>query len=215
MLSELARGGAQGGPQIVLTRVRDTELLEAVAPLCATEEVACVRDELDLGLEWCEQRLLAAGGRAHVLPGIEDLAQHQLCAGLSRSDVGVLESMVQAQRFAAGERIVCQGDAADRLYFLMRGEVSVVVPLHDGGHRRLSTLSPGMGFGEAALLDAPVRTADVRCDTEVECWSLSVQHFAALERVRPSLMIGVLRNLLRMASETAGRLTSEVAALES
>ena len=43
-----------------------------------------------------------------------------------------------------------------------------MVELPKGGYKRLSTLTPGMGFGEAALIAGGVRSADVRADSR---WS--------------------------------------------
>jgi glutaminase len=110
--------------------------------------------------------------------------------------------------------IVRRGDAADRLYLLVRGEVSVIVDLPGGGSKRLSTLSAGMCFGESALLVGGTRSADVRADSPVECWTLTATSFAGLESESPRLLIRLLNNLLIAVSETAVRLTAEVAALE-
>jgi glutaminase len=99
-------------------------------------------------------------------------------------------------------------------FFLMRGEVSVIVELPQGGYKRLSTLSAGMGFGESALTAGGVRSADVRADTAVECCMLAAEAFARLELERPSLMIRLMYNLLESITQTAVRLTTEVAALE-
>ncbi len=71
-----------------------------------------------------------------------------------------------------------------------------------------------MGFGESALIAGGVRSADVRADSAVECYALTANAFASLERERPRLMIGLLMNLLRSGNETSARLTAEVAALE-
>lgn len=109
--------------------------------------------------------------------------------------------------------IVRRGDAADALYFLLRGEVSVSVELPQGGFKRLSTLSPGMGLGEAALFAGGVRSADVRADTTVERCTLDAAAFARLEQSHPSLMITLMRNQMRSMTETTARLTTEVAAL--
>jgi glutaminase len=106
-----------------------------------------------------------------------------------------------------------RGDAADALHFLVKGDVSVVVKIPDGSYKRLSTLSPGMGFGESALILGGVRSADVRADTTVECYALCASAFASLEIERPKLMIGLPINLLRSNNEMLVRLTSEVAAL--
>jgi CRP-like cAMP-binding protein len=110
--------------------------------------------------------------------------------------------------------LVCRGDPADAIYLLQRGEVSVVVGLPAGGVKRLATLSAGMVFGESALLAGGQRSADVRADTAVECWTLGIEDFAALERERQTLAIRLLKNLLHTSADTTRRLTTEVAALE-
>ena len=100
------------------------------------------------------------------------------------------------------------------LYFLLRGEVSVVLA-QAGGHQRLSTLTAGMGFGELAAFAGGVRSADVRADTAVECWILHRDALARVERERPALALLVMRNLLLSTIEAVRRLTADVAALES
>jgi CRP-like cAMP-binding protein len=153
----------------------------------------------------------AAASAASAIAG---LAEHRLCAGVLAGDIAHLEARVVRCQFEAGSMIVRRGDAADALYFLMRGEVSVIVALPQGGFKRLATLSAGMGFGESALIAGGVRSADVRADTEVECCALSAEAFAGLERERPGLMIRLMHNLLHSSTDTAVRLTAEVSALE-
>ncbi|HSQ71263.1 MAG TPA: cyclic nucleotide-binding domain-containing protein, partial [Rubrivivax sp.] len=109
---------------------------------------------------------------------------------------------------------VRRGEAADAVYLLMRGEVSIVVPLPQGGSKRLSTLAAGMTFGEAALVAGGTRSADVVADTDVECLVLDTAEFVRLEQELPQLTIRLLHNLLRSSAETTQRLTAEVAALE-
>lgn len=79
---------------------------------------------------------------------------------------------------------------------------------------RLATLSAGMGFGESALISGGVRSADVRADSEVECYRLGTDAFAGLEHECPSLMIRLKHNLLVSMADTSARPTAEVAALE-
>ena len=125
-----------------------------------------------------------------------------------------LEARVDRCQFESGSPIVRRGDPSDALYFLIRGDVSVIVELPQGGFKRLATLSAGMGFGESALVAGGVRSADVRADTEVECCRLSAEAFASLEHECPSLMIRLMHNLLLSSTNIAARLTAEVAALE-
>ncbi len=204
------------GQHIVLTRVRRGEMLSGFGQELNPRSALSVsfQPQLDLGLEWCEKGLLKRHAAASAAPVIGGLADHRLCVGVLAADLALLEARVERSQFEAGSIIVRRGTPADALYFLMRGEVSVIVDLPNGGFKRLATLSAGMGFGESALIVGGVRSADVRADSAVECCSLSAQAFASLEQERPGLMIRLLVNLLHGSTDTALRLTLEVAALE-
>ena len=105
------------------------------------------------------------------------------------------------------------GDAADRFFLLTRGRVSVTVGLPGEGQRRLATLSPGMPFGELAVVARSRRTADVRAETPVECFALSMERFERLADDDPAIQLVLLANLLRNATRTVARLSLEVAEL--
>jgi len=217
MLARLADVCAERGQQLVLTRVRRGDLLADFSNEMNPRHVGAVRfqPQLDGGLEWCERKLLERhAAPRNGTPAGSRLSEHRLCAGLNDADIDHLQSLLRLQSFEAGSMIVRRGDAADRLYLLVRGEVSVIVDLPGGGSKRLSTLSAGMCFGESALLVGGTRSADVRADSPVECWTLTATSFAGLESESPRLLIRLLNNLLIAVSETAVRLTAEVAALE-
>jgi len=216
MLAKLVDCCAARGQHLVLTRVRRGEMLAAFGIELDPHSARSVtfQPQLDLGLEWCERGLLGRYGAGAAASAITGLAEHRLCTGITAADLMHLAACVERHEFEAGSMIVRHGDAADALYFLLRGEVSVIVELPQGGFKRLSTLSPGMGFGEAAVIAGGVRSADVRADTAVECCTLGTASFVRLEREHPSLMIGLMRNLMHSMTETTVRLTAEVAALE-
>jgi glutaminase len=216
MLAALIAHCAARGQHLVLTRVRRGALLGALDTELDPRTAAAFsfQPQLDLGLEWCERRLLAEHGGEHAAPGITRLAEHRLCEGASADDVALLESLVQHRHYEPGTLVVRVGDAADGIYFLMRGEVSIVVDLPSGAHKRLSTLSAGMSFGEMALLAGGRRSASARADTSVECCLLDADAFARVERERPTLALRLLRNMLLGTIQTALQLTGEVAALE-
>jgi glutaminase len=168
--------------------------------------------DLDAALEWCENRLLveaAIGPRSEAIP----LSAHGLCRGLSPEAVSELEALLVRRSFAPGELIIRSGEPADRLYLLVRGEVSVVIALASGRLMRLSTLSPGMTFGELAVVDRGVRSADVRADGRVECYALSMEAFDELAKSHPALKLQLLENLLRNVSQMLVRLNRQVIAL--
>ena len=217
MLAALVASAAGRERTIVLTRVRRGEMLASFGSLLDPRHArrAIFQPGLDAGLEWCERALLARAGGPGAAPPIHNLEGHRWCAGVGPTDLVYLQAYMDHRTYEAGTLIVQRGDAADRLYFVLRGEVSVVVAAEAGGTRRLSTLSAGMGFGELAAVAGGVRSADVRADTAVECWILHRDALARVERERPALAVIVLRNLLLSTIETVGRLTSDVASLES
>jgi glutaminase len=220
LLERLADTCAARGQHLVLTRVRRGELMGAFGQGMDPRSARAVsfQPQLDFGLEWCERQLLAEHGVAPSplatgpAPAV-DLAAHSLCDRLDPADLRWLDSQLDTLQAEAGTLIVAKGDAADRLYFLMAGEVSVVVGMPQGETRRLTTLGPGIGFGESALLDGGLRSADVRADTHVVCRTLTVEAFERLREERPRLALGLMHNLLRLSAATAARLTGEVAAL--
>ena len=171
--------------------------------------------DLDAALEWCENRLLARRSDGWAAPTPVALAQHEFCRGLDRQALAHIEGLFEHRRFDRGEYIVRKGDAAEEIYLLMSGEVSVMVALADGRLKRLSTLSAGMTFGELAIVDRTARSADVRADKPVECYVLSA---AALERLgdtHPTIKVVLLQNMLRNAHQMVSRLNQEVATLAS
>lgn len=217
MLAALIGRCAARGQHVVLTRVRRGVLLAALDTELdpRTTGAFSFQPQLDLGLEWCERQLLERHGIAKSASGIARLAEHRLCEGASAEDVALLESLVERRSYEPGTLIVRVGDPADAIYFLMRGEVSIVVDLPSGAHKRLSTLSAGMSFGEMALLSGGQRSASARADTPVDCCTLDGAAYARIERERPTLALRLLRNMLLGTIQTALQLTGEVAALES
>ncbi len=233
LLEGLAEQCSARRQQLVLTRVRRGDLLSGLGdemdPRAARALV--FQPQLDLGLEWCERLLLqqqgagsasaasaprpaTAGGTLELASaGSDGLAGQALCAGLGERDMATLAACVQRLEFEAGSLILRRGEPAEGLYFLLQGEVSVLVDLPQGGRQRLATLSAGMSFGELALVQQGRRSADVRADTTVACAVLGAPAFAMLEREHPRLMARLLHNLLRGLGDTTLRLTAEVAAL--
>lgn len=78
-----------------------------------------------------------------------------------------------ASATSAATPIIASGEQSDdRLFLLLAGEVSVILPLSDGTRQRVATLSAGMTFGEMAVLGHTPRSATVYADTDAECWVL-------------------------------------------
>ena len=72
----------------------------------------------------------------------------------------------------AGQAVFHQGDPADRFYVIETGAADVV-----GDGRLVTTLGPGEGFGEIALLRRVRRTATVQAATDLELQALTCDRF--------------------------------------
>ena len=80
-----------------------------------------------------------------------------LFAAASRPVLERLAAETSEISVSAGHVLIREGDAADALYVLKRGEVDV-----QAGARKLATLPAGSWFGELGLLEGVARTATVR-----------------------------------------------------
>jgi glutaminase len=172
-----------------LRRYLKLKLKEQFESLCRSFE------DNDTALEWCENRLLAqklgdAGNGSNVAA-----ANYQLFAGLGLEDIVTVRSRLERRRFQQGETIIRFGEKAGELFFLTRGCASATLSGVNGTTKRLGTFSPGMAFGEMALLDESPRSATVKADTEVECDVLKIADFRQLGENHPRIIQVMMRNL--------------------
>lgn len=166
-------------------------------------------ESLDLALERAEDQLLAAHRAEPAETAELPLARHEITRGFEAGELERFAELLVRRRFGAREMIVRQGDPATELLILVRGALSVMADDRKGRLHRLSTLSPGMTFGELSLLDRGVRSAGVRADSDCDCWSLDHAAFEKLSDTHPRLKIKLLENMLRASARIATRLTAE------
>jgi len=112
---------------------------------------------------------------------------------LSRVDIARLIGASEDVHFAPETVIVREGETADSLYLLARGEVEITV-LVDGAERPVRTIAAPATFGEFGLLLAQ-RTATVRAITEGQAWRIPRDRFERLVGERPGLGLAMARAL--------------------
>jgi glutaminase len=166
-------------------------------------------EDLDAALEWSENAVLttlAAGEEAQEeIP----LARHDFLQGVAADEIALLEATLERREFHTRQLVVRKDDPADALYLLVKGRLSVIVDTPQGRLQRLSTLSPGMGFGEASLVEGAKRTATVRADEPSVCWVLQGETYRAFGASHPALKITLLENILRATTRILGRMNVE------
>jgi glutaminase len=219
LLHDARRTLARDGKALVFSRIRaKTGAMDALRRTLRDDDRGFLTfEDNDLATEWCENRLLAPGASdAHAVPSSRSLADFPLFAGLGDAALRKLRELVEVCAYRVGATIIEVGDARDdRVFFIVDGEVSVLLTLEDGTHQRIATLSGGMSFGEMVLLGQLARSASVYADRDVEAWVLRASMLDRLAREHPEIMITVLRNLssdlahkLRKANQLIGALAA-------
>ncbi len=175
---------------------------------------ARVFPDTDLALEHCEDLLLATlQEEAHsaATRGLEHLLELE---DLSKTEKDALYAAVDRRSFAAGSYLCRQGEPGDSLFVIEHGraDISIGVP-GQVRRKRLATLGPGSVFGEMALLDRGVRSADVQVVEDLGCYEFTNRAFNRLKDEQPRIALIVLDRLarvlvarLRSANETIGEL---------
>ena len=111
-------------------------------------------------------------------------------AGLSPDFIEHLKGSVELQRFAPGQVIARQGDAAGSFYLVRIGFVKIS-ETYPGGELVLAYLSRGDYFGEIGLLGGGVRTATCTALDHVEVVRISGDDFRDMVERFPSVRQGL------------------------
>lgn len=172
--------------------------------------------DVDDALEFAEERLLrshlvAKGGQLQV-----PLEEQSLCKHFDAEELAKLRELLTDARFGPGDIICAEGDPADKIYFLTSGQVSASLRLDHKRRRRLSAFTAGLAFGESALFNGHVRTADIMADTEVSLYSLDLETLETLtDPLANRIMVKLLRNLADLTLDRLGRANREIRILTS
>jgi SulP family sulfate permease len=214
-LETICHTAARRGMQVLLSHLRGDEghgrYLRALGVAAVVDAERWFTD-LDRALEWAEDRLLE---RERFEDGPElALRDMALFAGLDDEEMAVLTTLLERQELAHGDTVFREGDAGDRLYLIARGSVSIKVQLTDENRaRRLATFTPGVFFGEMAMIEGEHRSADAFAKGEcVVLFALSAERLAQIVQLHPQLGIKLYRNLSR---ELATRLRATSGALRA
>jgi NADH dehydrogenase len=114
------------------------------------------------------------------------------------------EGAVHREHFESGETVFVSGDFGDKIYFLVKGDVTVE---RDGA--TLATLHDGDTFGEAALISDAPRNATIRAATSVDAIAVSREAFQELLGHLPGLS-ETMENIMETRMERKVDLTQEM-----
>jgi SulP family sulfate permease len=163
-------------------------------------------NDLDHGLEWCENQMLEA--RRLARPGVPPTAL-QLLARQLGDDVAATDfvSYLSEVAFAPGDELIQQGAASRDLYFLERGDVSVYLKSATGEIVRIRRTGPGTVLGELGFyLDTP-RSASVIAENAGKAYRLTAASLERMEKEHPALAAAMHRFIADLLAERLLRTT--------
>ena len=100
-------------------------------------------------------------------PRLQLLKNVVLFKDLSMRDLAMVDSLMHERRYLAEEVIFDEGEEGQGLFVVLSGRVKITLPANVD--TVLIELGPGAFFGEVALLDESVRSAQARAieDTQI------------------------------------------------
>ncbi|HEY2862855.1 MAG TPA: mechanosensitive ion channel family protein [Casimicrobiaceae bacterium] len=126
------------------------------------------------------------------------LVSLELFRPLTDPERKALSSELKPVPFVTGDTITREGEPAESLYILARGQVGIFRDAPqpaESPRQRLATLSAPGYFGEMGLLTGQARTATVVAEREVLCYRLDKPGFEAILKARPELAEGLSQTL--------------------
>lgn len=164
-----------------------------------------IEPDIDQGLVWCEDRLLA-----EVAPSVNSERPRslaELALGIVKDArlASELEHYVEPVSLNAGETLIKEGSPSDEMYFVGEGRAAVLIDGVGSTPVRIATIGPGAIVGEVAFYLGKPRNASVVIESPVLAWRFSRASLLRLQEEDPDLAFRFHEGLAAMM---ASRLTS-------
>jgi SulP family sulfate permease len=179
---------------LVLTGLKDEALgMLTRGGLTYGEGEPChVLPDLDRGMEWCEDKVLAKRPKADTAAELmKELNEFFGEPAEARAFAKHLERV----DFAAGNTLVKRNSKADEIYFFESGHARAQAELDDASTTRLRGFGPGSILGELAFFTGQRRSATVMATQDVRAWRLTREALEKMEKTDKPLAAAFYRAL--------------------
>jgi CRP/FNR family transcriptional regulator, cyclic AMP receptor protein len=132
---------------------------------------------------------------------LEMLGQTALFGALEEADRKAVMQEMRESSFDGGQAIFARGDPGRDIYLVMSGRVRLSVLTSEGRELSFAHAEAGHVFGEIAVLDGGVRTADATAVTKVTSLTLSKGALARLIDQRTIVREAVIKFLCKRVRE--------------
>ena len=128
---------------------------------------------------------------------VELLKKVELFAGLKPEAITLISKVATEETHALGTKIFQFGDAGDKLYLILEGQVRISRDVPGMGEEALAVLRPGAYFGEMSLIDDSPRSADAKAHETTEVFVIRKEDLEDLLFVDRDLAYDLLWNFVR------------------
>ena len=136
----------------------------------------------------------------------ETLSNIDLLSGLKPAELKKIEESCGFKHYAAQEQIIDRQSESTDVFFVLSGEIRVVIYSLSGREITLDDLSAGGYFGELAAIDGEPRSASVMALTDCLVASLPQDKFLSLLEKHSKLALSVMKSLTRMVRTATDRI---------
>ena len=136
------------------------------------------------------------------MPNVVELLRNvAIFRDLDSGELARVSEVCREQTFASGEYVFREGEAGNRLYLIVEGEVRISRQVPGSGEEALAVLKPGALFGEMAVFDRSERSTDAISHGGTKVITISRSDFEILLDFNRDIAYKVLWAVVRLLSQ--------------
>jgi SulP family sulfate permease len=143
--------------------------------------------DLDAGLKWCEDALLARTAPGYQAAAVRPLESHLGDILDDKAIAAKVAAYCERMALKTGQILIEQGTPSADIFFVERGHASVTVAAEGHAPVRLATVGPGAILGEVAFYLGEMRSASVIAEEDMVVWRFSRQSIERLQAEMPDV----------------------------
>ena len=162
---------------------------------------------------WVEERILGIMNQAAEDETLLELREMELMKDRKLETVAALEARLETRSYKAGEKIYSVGDRGDRIFFIRKGTVLMMLPSEGTTGHHLATYGRGDFFGGLSFLDGQRRGNEAISQTDTELYMLRREAFDQLKEQHRLFAHNLIESIARVLAMRLRYDDMELAAL--
>jgi CRP/FNR family transcriptional regulator, cyclic AMP receptor protein len=126
-----------------------------------------------------------------------------LFAGCSQGELRAIARLGTSVQIEQGQRLTARGSVGREFFLVLSGVASCRV-----GKREIAEFTTGGYFGELALLNDGIRTADVTAESDMELLALDGREFRSMLMTTPAIGVKMLSRLAERLADADAHYTN-------